>query len=127
MNCLADLVLVAHLAFVLFAISGGLLVLRWRRLAWLHLPALAWGAGIELIGGICPLTWLEDALRESAGGTVASADFVDRCISTVLYPASLTRAHQVALGLALLLLNAVVYGFVLRRTRGGRLRVTSAQ
>ncbi len=114
---LADLVLVAHAAFVIFAVGGGLLVLRWRWLAWLHLPALAWGAGIELVGGVCPLTWLEDSLRESGVRVGDSADFTDRCISAFLYPASLTRSHQVALGVALLLLNAAVYGLVLRRTR----------
>jgi hypothetical protein len=114
---LADLVLVAHAAFVVFAIGGGLLVLRWRWVAWLHLPALAWGAGIELFGGVCPLTWLEDSLRESGGPLGGPADFIDRCISTFLYPASLTRAHQIALAMALLLLNAGVYGLVLRRMR----------
>ena len=117
MSALADLVLVAHAAFAIFAIGGGLLVLRRRRLAWLHLPALAWGAGIELAGGVCPLTWLEDSLRDSAGAAGASAGFIDRCISMFLYPATLTRAHQIGLGLALLLVNAGIYVLVLRRAR----------
>ena len=117
MSVLADLVLVAHAAFAIFAIGGGLLVLRRRWLAWLHLPALAWGAGIELVGGVCPLTWLENSLRDPAAAAGDSADFIERCISTFLYPATLTRAHQIALGLALLLVNAGIYGLVLRRTR----------
>lgn len=40
---LADLVLIVHLAFVVFVLCGGLLVLRWQRIAWLHLPAATWG------------------------------------------------------------------------------------
>ncbi|MFI5317249.1 MAG: DUF2784 domain-containing protein [Myxococcota bacterium] len=110
---LADLVLVAHAAFVAFALGGGLLVLRRRWAAWLHLPALAWGAAIELAGGTCPLTPLEDRLRGSA--TSHSADFIERGVSALLYPARLTRADQIALGVGLLLVNAAIYGLVLRR------------
>lgn len=39
----AAAVLLLHLAFVLFVVFGALLVARWPRLAWLHLPAAAWG------------------------------------------------------------------------------------
>jgi hypothetical protein len=114
---LADLVLLAHAAFVAFAVAGGGLVLRWRKLAWLHLPALGWAVGIELIGGICPLTRLEESLRESGGAPAPATDFVERCISAVLYPANLTRGREIALGVGLLLLNAGIYGVVLRRSR----------
>ena len=46
----ADLVLVLHLAFVLFVVAGGLLVMKWPALIWLHVPAVAWGAFIEYAG-----------------------------------------------------------------------------
>lgn len=121
---IADLVLIAHAAFVMFAVGGGWLVLRWRWLAWLHVPALAWAAGIELVGGICPLTWLEVSLRESGGAVAPSGDCIERAISAVLYPANLTRTLAIALGLGLLLLNAGIYALVLRRSRRG---VTGAQ
>jgi hypothetical protein len=100
---------------VIFAVGGGLLVLRWRRIAWLHVPALAWGVGVELAGRICPLTRLEDSLRGSVGVSGPNGDFVARTLSAVLYPANLTRADEVALGLGLLVLNAAVYAVVLRR------------
>ena len=64
---LADLVLLLHLVFVLFALAGGLLLLKWPRLVWLHLPAVAWGALVEFTVWICPLTPLENTLREVAG------------------------------------------------------------
>ena len=102
---LADLVLLAHAAFVVFAVLGGWLALRWPRLVWLHLPALAWGAAVELFGWTCPLTALEDSLRGAGTG-----DFVGRTLLAALYPEGLTREHQLALGAALVLTNAIAYG-----------------
>jgi hypothetical protein len=111
----ADAVLLLHLAFVLFVVLGGFLVLRWRKLAWAHLPAVAWGALVEFSGWICPLTPLEIALRHAAGDAAYAGDFVEHYIVALLYPDSLTRDVQVALGIAVVLLNTVIYGAVLRR------------
>ena len=110
----ADLVALLHLAFVVFVVSGGLLVLRWPRLAWLHLPAVAWGAAIELLGWICPLTPLENRLRHAAGLAGYEGGFVDHYLLPVLYPASLSRSVQIMLGLSVLVINAVLYGSILR-------------
>ncbi len=115
----ADAVLAAHLAFVLFVVFGGLLVLRPPRIAWLHLPAVAWGALIEFSGWICPLTPLEIALRRSAGEAGYGGDFVEHYLVALIYPAGLTRELQVSIGAAVLLINLVVY-FVLWRRRSIR-------
>jgi hypothetical protein len=64
---LADLVVLVHVVFVIFTILGGLLAARWRRLAWIHLPAVIWGAIVELFGWVCPLTPLENWLRQRGG------------------------------------------------------------
>jgi len=114
---LADLVLVLHASFVAFAVLGGLLVLRWPRVAWLHLPAAAWGAIVELTGWICPLTPLESALRVAAGGEGYHGGFLEHWLDALLYPTALTRGDQVVLGLSLLALNVAVYAVVLRRLR----------
>ena len=111
----ADLVASLHFAFVVFVVLGGLLVLRWPRLAWLHLPAVAWGASIELLGWICPLTPLENRLRHEAGLAGYEGGFVEHYLLPMLYPASLSRSVQVILGLSVLLINAVLYGSILRR------------
>jgi hypothetical protein len=111
----ADAVLVLHLAFVVFVLLGGFLVLRWRKLAWAHLPAVAWGALIEFSGWICPLTPLEIALRRAAGDAAYAGDFVEHYIVALLYPESLTRDVQVALGIFVVLLNAVIYAAVLQQ------------
>jgi hypothetical protein len=114
-------VLVAHALFVLFVALGGLLVLRWPRLAWLHLPAAAWGALIELAGWICPLTPLENRLRRLGGEAGYEGGFVETYVLAALYPAGLTREVQVVLGLLVLAVNGAVYAVLLRRRwRQGR-------
>jgi hypothetical protein len=115
---LADAVLVLHLAFIVFAMLGGLAVLRWPRLAWVHLPAMLWAAGITLAGGICPLTPLENRLRAAGGETGYHGSFIEHYLMSVVYPAGLTRGTQIALGFLLLAFNAVVYlRFVGKRGR----------
>jgi hypothetical protein len=114
---LADMVLVLHLCFVLFVLLGGLLVLRWRRLLWLHLPAAAWGVIIEFAGWPCPLTPLEQELRRMGGEAGYTGGFVDHYVVTLLYPGGLTRTAQSVLGLAVLAINLVIYWRVFSRSR----------
>jgi hypothetical protein len=94
---LGDLVLVVHLAFVLFVVLGGLLVLRWPKLAWLHVPAAIWGGEAGYSGG-----------------------FIQHYIQPVLYPAGLTRSTQIVLGSIALILNIAAYGIVIARMRRGQ-------
>jgi Protein of Unknown function (DUF2784) len=112
---------------VVFATLGGLLALRWPRVAWLHLPAVAWGVAVELTGWICPLTPLEVSLRESAGGEGYAGGFLDRYLVPLLYPSALTRRDQWLLAAGLLLLNLAVYGLVLRRGRHAGARVPTSE
>ncbi|HYO12584.1 MAG TPA: DUF2784 domain-containing protein [Thermoanaerobaculia bacterium] len=114
---LADLVVVLHFAFVLFVVFGGLFALRWPRAAWIHLPAALWGAGIEFVQGICPLTPLENRLRRLGGEAGYSGGFVERYVTAVLYPEGLTREVQLVLGGLVILVNVAVYAVVWRRRR----------
>jgi hypothetical protein len=114
---LADLVVVVHLAFVLLVVFGGLLVLRWPRLALVQLPAAVWGVVIEWAGWICPLTPLENSLRARGGAAGYSGGFVEHYLLGVLYPSGLTRNTQIVLGLAVLVINATAYGLLLARWR----------
>ena len=118
----ADLLVVVHLAFVGFVVLGGFAVPRWPRLAWAHLPAVAWGVGIELTGGICPLTPVEQSLRVAAGATGYDGDFIAHYLLPVLYPAGLTREAQIALGVVACGINAAAYGWWIRRERSVRRR-----
>ena len=117
---LADAVLLAHAAFVAFVVLGGVLVLRWPRLAWVHLPVVAWGAGIEFVGGICPLTPLENHLRALAHEQGYAGGFVEHYVFGLLYPEGLTREVQIVLGLGVLALNGAAYAWLWYRRRQPR-------
>jgi hypothetical protein len=119
---LADLVLVVHLAFVLFVVLGGMLVLRWPSIGWLHLPAAIWGVLIEYTGWICPLTPLENSFRMRGGEAGYSGGFIEHYIQPLLYPAALTRSTQIALGSIVLILNLAAYGVAISRMRSRVLR-----
>jgi uncharacterized membrane protein YhhN len=109
---LADLVLVVHLLFVLFVVGGGLFALKWPWIAWLHLPAAAWGAAIEFMGWICPLTPLENRLLDRSGESAYEGDFIGHYLVSLLYPNELTRSLQIVLGFLVVLVNAGAYGWL---------------
>ena len=121
---LADAVVVIHLAFVLFAVAGGLLVLKWRRILWIHLLAAVTAVLAELTGWICPLTHLENWFREKGGSVSYSESFVEHYIVPVLYPERLTRSVQIVLGTFVITVNLIVYLFVIK-TWNRRVRDTS--
>jgi hypothetical protein len=116
---LADAVLLLHLAFIAFVTGGAGAVWLRPRLAWLHLPALAWGAYAAIAGAICPLTPLENALREAAGGRAYASSFIEHYLLPIIYPdfvqGEAGRSAQVVLGVAVVAVNAVVYGLLVRR------------
>jgi hypothetical protein len=114
---LATLVVLGHFAFILFVMFGGLLALRWRWVPWAHIPCFLWGAGIEVVGGICPLTPLENRLRAAAGDSQYAGTFIEHYILPVMYPAGLTRTVQLVLAVGLVVLNVAVYAWVIRRRR----------
>ena len=116
-RALADLVLVVHFAFVLFVIFGGVLALRWPRVAWIHLPIALYGVAVEFIGFVCPLTPLEVALRQRGGQAGYAGGFIDHYITAAIYPSGLTRQTQFILGAVLVALNIVVYTVWWRRRR----------
>ena len=114
---LADVVVTLHFGFVLFVVLGGVVVLRWRRAAYAHLPCAAWGALIEFGGWVCPLTPLEKHLRTLGHQAGYAETFVEHYITRVMYPAGLTRGMQLAIGAFVIAVNVAVYWRVFRKTR----------
>ncbi len=118
----ADFVVVVHLAFIVFVVLGGLFALRWRLGPVVHLPAALWGVYIELSGGLCPLTPLENKLRQAAGSAGYSGCFVEHYVVPIVYPAALSEQLQIVLASLVIVANTLVYSFVLwrkfRSTRG---------
>ena len=116
----ADVVLVIHFAFIAFVVAGGILVARWPRLAWGHLPAAAWGAYVEIAGRICPLTYLENRLRMDAGEAGYSESFIEHYLLPVIYPGGLTRTMQLILATIVIVINVGIYSYLLLRRRKRR-------
>lgn len=117
----ADLVVLIHFCFILFVTFGGFLVIKWRKLIWLHLPAAVWGALIEFYGWVCPLTILENQLRKSSGGSYSSG-FIEHYLIPLIYPEGLTRDIQLLMGAAVVLINLFVYTKIVKKFRGTRKR-----
>lgn len=116
---LATTVAIVHLAFVVFAMFGGMLVLRYPKMLWLHLPALLWGVVVQWADWICPLTPLENYFRLRSGEAGFEGEFVEHLVSEILYPQDLTLELRYVLGLVLILLNVAVYAYVfLMRGKG---------
>ncbi|HEY2065851.1 MAG TPA: DUF2784 domain-containing protein [Gemmatimonadaceae bacterium] len=115
----ADAVLVVHLAFVLFVVLGGLLALRWPGLAWVHVPVALYGAVIEFVGFVCPLTPLEVRLRRLGGEAGYRGGFIEHYVTAALYPNGLSREVQFALGVVVLLVNGAIYVVWNRRRAAG--------
>lgn len=116
-RALADLVLLLHFCFVLFVILGGVLALRWPRLAAVHIPLALYGALIEFAGFVCPLTPLENSFRRRGGEAGYQGGFIDHYVTATIYPEGLTRTAQLVLGVAVLVINGVVYTIWWRRRR----------
>lgn len=117
---LADAVLLLHLGFILFVVLGGFLLRRYPRLVWMHLPAVLWGAFAEISGTICPLTPLENRLRELGGLAGYPGGFIEHYLWPLIYPAALTRELQIGIGLGVVLINLVAYAWWLRARRSRR-------
>lgn len=113
----ADALLVIHLLFIVFVLFGALLVLRWRWMMVLHIPAMIWGAVVEFFHLYCPLTPLENALRVRAGGAGYEAGFIEHYLIALIYPAGLTPQIQLWLGGVVLGCNLVAYGWLITRLR----------
>jgi len=113
----ADAVVLLHLGFVLFVIAGALLVLRWRWLTLLHLPAVIWAVLLEFNGWLCPLTPLELKLRAVGGQAGYSGGFVEEYLLPVLYPAGLDGSTQLVLGSFVIVINIALYGLLLWRLK----------
>lgn len=112
----ANAIALVHLAFIIFVVAGGLLVLRWPMLACIHLPAAAWGALIEFAGWYCPLTTWENQLLRRAGREGYSNGFIEHYLFALIYPEGLTRSMQIAIGIFVLVVNVAVYARLIQRS-----------
>ena len=115
----ATLILLLHFSFILFVIFGALLILRFKKIMYFHLPAVAWGAYIELSHSICPLTHLENYFLKKAGKDQYSIDFIENYVFKIIYPPALNYEIQTYLGVILIFVNLVIYYYIVKKSRTG--------
>jgi hypothetical protein len=114
---IADLLVVAHLLFIIFVVAGGLFVLYRPGLALLHLPSAVWGAAVEIFGWVCPLTPLENYFRSLGGAAAYRGDFIEHYLIPLIYPENLTASTQYILGILVIAINLIFYILVVRKMR----------
>lgn len=119
----ADIIMLLHILFIFFVVFGSLLALYRKWIIWLHIPVVLWGVAIEVIGWICPLTPLENALRRAAGQDGYSGGFVEHYLISIIYPDGLTRGGQLVLAGLIIVANILLYGIVLKRRRAKQKKV----
>ena len=113
----ANLTLIVHFAFILFVVFGALLFFVTTKIIFIHFPALIWGSYIELTNSICPLTYLENWLLQKANLTTYSEGFIQNYLVPIVYPVNLTKDIQIYLGIALIVINIVIYVFIFNKLK----------
>jgi len=115
-NILSNIVVVVHLLFIIFVCLGALLILKWPKAAWVHIPFAIWGVLVEYLNILCPLTPLENYFRQLGGYKIYEADFINQYIIPLIYPEALTRNLQFVLGSIVIILNFSIYGIILYKS-----------
>jgi len=105
----ANLTLAVHFTFIVFVIFGALLVFASKKIAFIHIPSVIYGAYIELSHSVCPLTYLENWFLRKAGMKSYSNSFIEQYIIPIVYPNNLTVELQFYLGFLLIFTNIVIY------------------
>ena len=113
----ANLTLIVHFAFILFVVFGSLLFFVAKKIIFIHIPALIWGSYIELTNSICPLTYLENWFLHKANLTAYSEGFIQNYLMPIVYPTNLTKDLQIYLGIGLIIINMIIYGFIISKLK----------
>ena len=114
---LTNSVIVIHFLFIFFVVFGGFFVFKWKKIKWIHVPVFIYGTLIEWFGWICPLTYLEVWLLGKTDMTGYGSGFIDHYIVPLIYPENLTQCHHIILGVFVLVLNFLIYGWMIYRKR----------
>ncbi len=115
-SILSRLIVLLHFAFILFVLFGALLVLKWPKIVWVHIPLALWGIIVEYFNFICPLTPWENNFRRLASSTVYKSGFIEHYIIPLMYPEGLSRNLQFILGSLVVIINLLIYGFIIYRS-----------
>jgi len=115
----ADLALIVHFAFILFVVFGALLFFILKKIIYIHFPALIWGIYIEFTHSVCPLTYVENWFLQKANLNTYPESFIQNYLIPIIYPSSLTNSQQMYLAIALIIINIIIYGFIINKFKKG--------
>ena len=113
----ANLILIVHFIFILFVVFGALLFFVSTKIIFIHVPAVIWGSYIELTNSICPLTYLENWFLKKSNKTTYSEGFIQNYLVPIVYPMNLTKDLQIYLGIALIVVNIIIYVFIFNKLK----------
>ena len=113
----ADLTLIFHFAFIIFVVFGALLFFVSTKIIYVHVPALIWAIYIELTHSICPLTYLENWFLQRSNLATYPEGFIQNYLVPIVYPMSLTEDLQTNLALAIIVVNIIIYGLIIRKLK----------
>ena len=107
----ANLTFAINFAFIVFVIFGALILFISKKIAFIHIPSVIYGAYIQLSHSIsiCPLTYLENWFLKQADLKSYSSSFIEHYLIPIVYPDNLTAELQFYLGFLLILTNIVIY------------------
>ncbi len=114
---LATLTLIIHFLFIIFVIFGALLFFIKRWILYFHIPAFLYGVYVELTQSICPLTYIENYFLTKANLVSYSTSFIQNYLYAIIYPINLTKEIQISLGVALLIINGIIYRFIIKKKK----------
>ena len=112
---LARAVASIHIAYVVFVLIGSLLVLRWPSLMWIHLIAVIWAIATMSLDLGCPLTPWEKTFWRRGGQEPYEEGFLQHHVLRRRFPPEKSRQYHTMIGIGVLILNAIVYTFILSR------------
>jgi uncharacterized protein DUF2784 len=111
---LAETVLIVHLAFIVWVMFGALVTRARPWLAAVHVASLVYGIIAELGPWPCPLTVAENYFEARGGLTPYQGPFLLHYLDAIVYP-NLPYTLLIACGVAVCVINLVIYGLRLRR------------
>ncbi|HWP84711.1 MAG TPA: DUF2784 domain-containing protein [Terriglobia bacterium] len=104
----ANLVAILHFAFLAFVVFGVALGRRSRIWRAVHIAAMLYGVAIEVFYWICPLTSLEQYLRQQAGRGSYEEPFIAHYLNKIIY-LEVSQGALIIAALAVLGLNGGYY------------------
>lgn len=124
-NTAVIVVLLIHLAWILWVIFGAYWTSGRRWLTAFHIASLIWGILVEVGPWPCPLTLTEDFFQRAGGHAAYRGSFLLHYIGSLVYP-NVSVTLLIVCGVIVCAVNLSIYGWrAFKWMRGNRARLQS--